>query len=138
VHAVTGELADLCGKSIAEAAAVLRNARRHARRRGDTASGRLLAAIAELDTLLARAGQVVAQTRTRLAGEKVESATRIVSLHDGDARPIRKGKLSAPTEFGYKAQAADNADGIVLDYSVHPGNPAERRCWPPRSAGSRR
>jgi IS5 family transposase len=79
----------------------------------------------ELEVLLERAGQVVAQTRTRLAGDPVESATRIVSLHDGDARPIRKGKLSAPTEFGYKAQAADNADGIVVDYSVHQGNPAD-------------
>jgi transposase, IS5 family len=28
-------------------------------------------------------------------------------------------------EFGYKAQATDNADGVVLDYLVEVGNPAE-------------
>ncbi len=28
-------------------------------------------------------------------------------------------------EFGYKAQVADNADGVVLDYLVEIGNPAD-------------
>jgi IS5 family transposase len=28
-------------------------------------------------------------------------------------------------EFGYKAQVADNPDGIVLDYQVEVGNPAD-------------
>ena len=52
------------------------------------------------------------------------SATRLVSLHDLDARPIRKGRLGKPVEFGYKAQVVDNDDGIVLDYTVE-GNPAD-------------
>jgi transposase, IS5 family len=134
VLAVTGELAGLCQASITEAGRVLANGRRHARRQGDAASGRLLAAIAELDIVLERAGQVVAQTRTRLAGERVESATRIVSLHDGDARPIKKGKLSAPVEFGYKGQVTDNRQGVVLDYSVHQGNPADAKLLAPAIA----
>ena len=46
-------------------------------------------------------------------------------LHDPDARPITKGRLGKPVEFGYKAQVTDNADGIVLDHSVHVGNPAD-------------
>jgi len=33
-----------------------------------------------------------------------------VSLHDLDARPIRKDRLSKPVEFG-TAQAVDNNDG---------------------------
>jgi IS5 family transposase len=131
VLAVTGELADLCQASITEAAVVVRNARRRARRQGDAVPGRLLAAICELEVLLARAGKVVAQTRTRLAGDPVESATRIVSLHDPDARPIKKGKLSAPVEFGYKGQVTDNRDGVVLDYSVHQGNPADASLLAP-------
>jgi IS5 family transposase len=52
-------------------------------------------------------------------------ATRRVSLHDPDARPIAKGRLGKPVEFGHKAQVADNDDGIVLDYTVEPGNPAD-------------
>jgi IS5 family transposase len=68
---------------------------------------------------------VVAQTRSRLAGVMPDSAHRVVSLHDPDARPIRRGRLGHPTEFGYKAQVVDNADGIVIDYTVQIGNPAD-------------
>ena len=46
---------------------------------------------------------VAAQARTRLAGHTPDGATRLVSLHDPDARLIRKGRLGKPVEFGYKA-----------------------------------
>ena len=36
-----------------------------------------------------------------------------------------KGRLGKPVEFGDKAQVCDNADGIVLDHDVQPGNPAD-------------
>ncbi len=51
--------------------------------------------------------------------------TRLVSLHDPDARPIRKGRLGKPVEFGYKAQVVDNEDGVVLDHNVEVGNPPD-------------
>jgi transposase, IS5 family len=54
-----------------------------------------------------------------------ESASRVVSLHDVDARPIRKGRLGKPVEFGYKAQIVDNTEGVILDHSVEIGNPAD-------------
>ena len=69
--------------------------------------------------------RVVAQTRSRLAGVMPDSAHRLVSLHDVDARPIRKGRLGKPVEFGYKAQIVDNADGVILDHNVEIGNPAD-------------
>ena len=46
---------------------------------------------------------MVAQARSRLAGQMPDGATRLVSLHDPDARPIRKGRIDRPVEFGYKA-----------------------------------
>ena len=52
-------------------------------------------------------------------------ATRLVSLHDPDARPIAKGRLGKPVEFGSKAQVVDNEDGVVLDHNVEIGNPAD-------------
>ena len=67
----------------------------------------------------------MAQARTRLAGQTPDGATRLVSLHDPDARPIRKGRIDRPVEFGYKAQVTDNDDGIILDYSVELGNIAD-------------
>ena len=63
--------------------------------------------------------------RRRLRGDKPDAATRLVSLYDRDARPIAKGRLNRPVEFGYKAQVVDNADGIVLDYDVREGNPPD-------------
>ena len=82
-------------------------------------------AIDELATTIERTRRVVAQTRRRLGGDKPDSATRLVSLHDPDARPIAKGRLNRPVEFGYKAQVVDNEDGIVLDYTLDQGNPAD-------------
>jgi IS5 family transposase len=54
-----------------------------------------------------------------------DGATRKVSLHDPDARPIAKGRLGKPVEFGHKAQVVDNIDGVVLDYTVEQGSPAD-------------
>ena len=87
-----------------------------------------------MDTILDRAGRVITQTRTRLSGVTPASATRLVSLHDPDARPIAKGRLGKPVEFGYKAQITDNTDGIVLDHDVHEGNPADAPLLAPAIA----
>jgi IS5 family transposase len=125
VLASTGELAGLAEATAAEAARVLVNARRGSPARGATAPGRLVAVVAELELILGRTGQVVAQTRSRLGGVMPASASRLVSLHDPDARAIAKGRLGKPVEFGYKGQVVDNVDGIVLDHSVHLGNPPD-------------
>jgi transposase, IS5 family len=79
---------------------------------------------------------VVAQTRSRLAGVMPESASRVVSLHDVDARPIRKGRLGKPVEFGYKAQIVGNADGVILDHSVELGNPPGHSTIGPRRSNA--
>jgi IS5 family transposase len=122
VIAITAELATLAEATISDARAVGVNARRALRRRGTPGSGRVNRALADIDTLSARLERIVAQTRTRVAGAVPEGASRVVSLHDPDARPIRKGRLGKPVEFGYKSQVADNADGIVVDYTVGIGN----------------
>ena len=51
--------------------------------------------------------------------------TCALPIYEPDARPISKGRLGKPTEFGYKAKVVDNTDGIILDYSVHIGNPSD-------------
>ena len=113
---------------------MLVNARRGIARQGAAAPGRLVAAVAELELILGRTGQVITQTRSRLGGVMPASATRLVSLHDPDARPIAKGRLGKPVEFGYKAQVVDNVDGIVLDHSVHQGNPPDAPLLAPAIA----
>ena len=125
VRRITGELADIADASLRGAAAVVRNARRALRTATGVRKGRLAQAVNHLDTVVRRTQQLVAQTRSRLAGVMPESAHRVVSLHDVDARPIRKGRLGKPVEFGYKAQVVDNADGVILDHTVEPGNPVD-------------
>jgi transposase, IS5 family len=122
---LTGQLAELAAKTMADAAVVLRNARRRLRHRGDAVGGRLRRAVDDLAELVERTATVVAQTRTRLGGGTPHGATRLVSLHDPHARPIRKGRLGKPVEFGYKAQVVDNPDGIVLDHTVEIGAPPD-------------
>ena len=137
----TGELAGLAETAARDAQRLLVNAKRAVRRataraaalraRGahDAAAGRrrgrLVRAVNDLQKLLAATRQIAAQTRQRLAGATPDGATRRVSLHDGDARPIAKGRLGKPVEFGHKAQVTDNDDGIVLDHTVEKGNPAD-------------
>jgi IS5 family transposase len=122
IRRVTGQLADLAEKTAAQAGAVLRNGRRAVGKAlSGRVRGRLRRALDELAVAIERTGTIVAQARTRLAGQTPDGATRLVSLHDPDARPIRKGRIDRPAEFGYKAQVADNDDGVILDYSAELG-----------------
>jgi transposase, IS5 family len=121
----TAELAGLAEQVAADAARVARNARRQLNRAGSQASGKLTRLVDDLETTIGRTQQVIGQARIRLAGQVPDGATRLVSLHDPHARPIVKGRLGKPVEFGYKAQVADNPDGVVLDYQVEVGNPAD-------------
>jgi IS5 family transposase len=140
VRRITGELAGLAEKAATEAEQLLANARRALRRAiakaelaasgvHDAAAGRrrgrLRRAVNDLTDLLTATRRIAAQTRQRLSGTTPDGATRRVSLHDADARPIAKGRLGKPVEFGYKAQVVDNDDGVVLDHTVERGNPAD-------------
>ena len=125
VARITAELADLAQSTAGQAHAVLRNARRALPQLTGQAKGQLRRAVDELAIVIRRTATVISQARIRLAGGKPDAATRLVSLHDPDARPIVKGRLGKPIEFGYKAQIIDNEDGIVLDHTVEEGNPAD-------------
>jgi transposase, IS5 family len=122
IRRVTGELAGLAGSTAAQAAAVLRHGRRALPKAlSGRVRGRLARALNELAVTIERTSTIITQARTRLAGQTPDGATRLVSLHDPDARPIRKGRIDRPVEFGYKAQVTDNDDGVILDYSVECG-----------------
>jgi len=103
VKRINGDLAGIAERVARQADAVVRNARRKLRTLGDQASGRARAAVAALERTAALSRKIATQTRQRLAGETPPGATRVVSLHDADARPIAKGRLGKPVEFGYYA-----------------------------------
>jgi IS5 family transposase len=118
------ELNSKAGTQIAKSA---REARRAARGRGAKAK---LHAAAGLEQLAERCEKIAEQISRRARGLKITD--RLVSISDPDARPIRKGKLGKPTEFGYVAQIAEvtentrrGARGFILPAATRPGNPAE-------------
>jgi IS5 family transposase len=132
VLALTEEAGRLLSKSIREARRVAVAARRRARGRGARAK---LAAIERLEEMTDRAERVARQIKLRLAGEPIPD--RLVSMFDPDARPIRKGKLGKPNEFGYVAQICEvtentkrGARGFILPAATILGNPQENTLLP--------
>src|SRR5215211_2935543 len=106
-----GSSAGPCGPSpgrwpgapaIGEARTLAAQARASARGRGAQAK---LHAAWRLEELADHCQRIATQIQQRSRGEKI--ADRLVSLADPDARPIRKGKLGKPNEFGYVAQLAE-------------------------------
>jgi transposase, IS5 family len=125
VKAINTDMAALASKAVDEARRVAANARRTLRQLGDGASAKLERIARDLEVTASRVERIAEQTRQRINGITPDGSTRLVSLHDPDARPIRKGRLGKPVEFGYKAQVVDNEDGVVVDHNVEMGNPPD-------------
>jgi IS5 family transposase len=133
---LTGEAGQLVERSVREARRVAERLRARARGRGAQAK---LAAARRLEEVADRAGRIARQIRQRLAGERITD--RLVSISDPDARPIRKGKLRAPTEFGYVIQLAEvcentrrGARGLIVPVASEIGSPNEPDLLPATAA----
>src|SRR6478752_1176499 len=114
VQRITGELAGLAESAITDARRVLVNARRAASRaRAEAAElaaagvpdaaagrrrGRLVRAVNDLKRLVEATEKIIEQARLRIKGIMPDGATRVVSLHDVQARPIAKGRLGKPAQ----------------------------------------
>jgi len=124
---LTGQAGELVEQTVRETRRLAGRLRERARGRGAQAK---LRAAGRLNELADRAEKVCRQIRQRVAGEPITD--RLVSLADPDARPIRKGKLRAPTEFGYVVQIAElcentrgGARGLILPAPSEIGSPNE-------------
>ncbi len=132
VLAFTEQAGRLVERSIGEARRLVVVARRRARGRGARAK---LRQIERLERFIERAEQVTAQIRMRVRGEPITG--RLTSIFDPDARPIRKGKLGKPNEFGFVAQLCELTDntktgarGLILPAATALGNPSEDTLLP--------
>ncbi len=132
VLALTEQTGKLLERSLAETRKLAQAARRRARGRGARTK---LKVAATLEEFADRCEKVTGQIRQRVAG--VAITDRIVSLSDPDARPIRKGKLGKPNEFGYVSQLAEvtehtrrGARGLILPPATRLGNPGEDALLP--------
>ena len=129
---LTEQTGELLERSVKEARKLAQAARGKARGRGAAAKTKAAAQLAELAD---RCEKVTAQIRQRVKGEPITD--RLVSISDPDARPIRKGKLGKPNEFGFVTQICEvtehtqrGARGLILATSTRLGNPAEDTMLP--------
>lgn len=88
-----------------------------------------------LEPLVELTERIASQIRQRLAGQRI--VDRVVSLADPDARPIGKGKLGKPYEFGYVTQLAEITEhtrrgvrGFLLPPPLRVGSPNETELLP--------
>jgi transposase, IS5 family len=78
----------------------------------------------ELEHYIPLAHQVVSQTRRRvLNGESVPADEKIVSIFEPHTDIIRKDRRD--TYYGHKVTLTGGASGLVLDWVVEEGNPAD-------------
>jgi IS5 family transposase len=124
---LTGEAGTLAARSLREARRLVATLRQRARGRGARAKLRVAARIEQIAD---RASKVCEQIIKRVAGQKITD--RLVSMSDPDARPIRKGKLRQPTEFGTVMQVAElcentrrGARGLIVPLATSIGSPNE-------------
>lgn len=71
------------------------------------------------------ADRVAEQTEKVLINNGQSIPSRIVSIFDTTARPIKKGKLGVKAEFGHKVIVQDTEQRIITGYQVLEENPAD-------------
>ena len=82
---------------------------------------RLAGAIRDGLTVMRR---LVEQTKQVVSGNP-HVKNRVVSVFDQEARPIRKGKLKTPTEFGRTVRVDQSEEGYITGYAVQIGSPGD-------------
>ena len=71
------------------------------------------------------ADRIRGQTEKVLANQGQSIQSRVVSIFDTTARPIKKGKLGIKVEFGHKVGVQDTAQKIITGYQVLEENPSD-------------
>jgi len=117
VRRITGEMAEIAAKTLQAAKGVLEEAKES----GDAAVKRV---VDRLMSVEAYVGRVIEQSRQVNSGN-LHIPDRLVSISDPDARPIQRGKLDRPTEFGYKVRLTESEERVVTEYQVFKGNPPD-------------
>jgi IS5 family transposase len=70
--------------------------------------------------------KVIHQTRRRvLDGEQVPPDEKVYSIFESHTHLIKRGKQRQPVEFGHKVFLAESSQGLITDYQILDGNPAD-------------
>ena len=86
----------------------------------------------ELQTLVTRTQVVLEQTVRRVfKQETLPASEKLVSIFEPHSDIIKRGKAGKATEFGHKVWLDEVDGGIVSDYRILDGNPADSEQWQP-------
>jgi hypothetical protein len=76
--------------------------------------------------VLDRLPAAIKQAHDRIIGGRtVPNDEKILSLYDDEVEVIVRGKANAEVEFGNKLTLVENRAGMIIDYCLHEGNPAD-------------
>ena len=71
--------------------------------------------------------RVISQTRRRvLEGEQVPTGEKLYSIFETHTDLIKRGKVLRDVEFGHKVFLAESGRGLITQYRVLSGNPADQ------------
>ena len=111
---------------------VLANARQVVQQTGmvkgiDVAAGARVEQLRQQITGYCQLGdRVLDQTRRRVIDrEQVPAEEKVYSIFESHTDLIKRGKVRRPVEFGHKVFLGESAQGLITDYQVLDGNPAD-------------
>lgn len=117
VRKITGEIADTVQEAVSSAKRVLKRASQN--------PGKVDTLLTDKLTDIVKATEKIVEQSREVNNGNTNLKDRLISIHDQDARPIKKGKLGKKVEFGYKLQLSENGFGIITDYELYKGNPSD-------------
>jgi transposase, IS5 family len=79
----------------------------------------------EIDAMVSRTRQVMAQAKARVFGGNTHVEGKIVSVFEPSTEVIRKGKASKPTEFGKMVKIQEAENQVVIGFEIYDRKPSD-------------
>lgn len=125
INRVTGELVKIAADTLNKAKQVLHGAKVSFAKGNQAVKKKL---IEELDKTCKLMQKAINQAKMVISGNR-HLEDRLVSIHDPEARPIRKGKSGKPVQFGRKLLVTGNEQGFITSHKLYQGNPNDKTLF---------
>lgn len=134
INRVTGDLVKIATDTLNKAKRTVHGAKISFAKGNQALTKKLVEELANTLELLKKA---INQAHTVVSGNR-HIKDRLVSIHDPEARPIRKGKSGNPVQFGRKLLLTANEQGFITSHKLYQGNPNDKTLFQDGVQGHRR
>lgn len=131
---MTGELVKIAADTLNKAQRTVHRAKISLAKGNQALMKKLVEELANALELLKKACH---QAQAVISGNR-HIKDRLVSIHDPEARPIRKGKSGKPVQFGRKLLLTANEQGFITSHKMYQGNPNDKTLFQEGVQGHRR